>query len=203
LIEDYQAQLDPEGLRCLENVRLSTRRMGQIIEGLLKLSRAARSIIQRDRVDLSALAEEILDCLQGAEADRQAEWTIQAGLQTYGDANLLRIALENLFGNAWKYTTRRPTARIEFGAAPCAEGSCFYVRDNGVGFDMKYAAQIFTAFERLHPSDEFDGNGIGLATVERIIRRHGGAVWAEGVKGQGATFYFTLPETNSPGGINV
>jgi light-regulated signal transduction histidine kinase (bacteriophytochrome) len=144
-------------------------------------------------VDVSALARAIATDLQRCEPTRQAEFVIADGVVAHGDARLLSVVLENLFSNAWKFTARQPQARIEFGSLPQREGSLvFFVRDNGVGFDMAYADKLFRAFQRLPGRTEYPGTGVGLATVQRIIQRHGGRIWADGAVGQGATFYFTL-----------
>ena len=168
--------------------------MGRLIDDLLALSRVTRSEMRRETVNLSALAESVMDELQRAEPQRLVEVAIQPGLQALGDPQLLRIVLVNLLSNARKFAGRQPQPRIEFGAMPDADGvPAYFVRDNGVGFDMAYANKLFGAFQRLHSPSEFPGTGIGLATVQRIVQRHGGQVFAEGVPGQGATFSFTLP----------
>jgi PAS domain S-box-containing protein len=192
LLEDYADELDDEGKDYLSRVRAASQHMGQLIDALLKLSRTTRSEISRENVDLSALAKNIAQELRDSQPERQVEFDIADGLSVDGDAWLLRIALENLLANAWKFTGRQSRALIEFGASEY-EGTCpYFVRDNGAGFDMTYADKLFGAFQRLHRTNEFPGTGIGLATVQRIIHRHGGRVWAEGYPGQGATFYFTL-----------
>jgi light-regulated signal transduction histidine kinase (bacteriophytochrome) len=149
-------------------------------------------------VDLSALATEIMAEIRAADTDRQVTVHIADGLLCVGDQNLLRLALQNMFGNAWKFTAKTPEARIEFGREP--EKGPFYIRDNGAGFDMKYAKNLFSAFQRLHSASEFEGTGIGLATVQRIIHRHGGRIFAEAEPGRGATFYFTV---GPRGGLGV
>jgi PAS domain S-box-containing protein len=192
LLEDYADELDDEGKDYLSRVRAASQHMGQLIDALLKLSRTTRSEISRENVDLSALAKNIAQELRDSQPERQVEFDIADGLSVDGDAWLLRIALENLLANAWKFTGKQSRALIEFGASEY-EGTCpYFVRDNGAGFDMTYADKLFGAFQRLHRTNEFPGTGIGLATVQRIIHRHGGRVWAEGYPGQGATFYFTL-----------
>jgi light-regulated signal transduction histidine kinase (bacteriophytochrome) len=148
--------------------------------------------MQRDRVDLSALAAAVLAQLQRGEPARSVDVSIVPGLVAQGDVHLLRLVLENLLGNAWKFTSTRADGRIEFGQTVVDDRRAYFVRDNGVGFDMAYANKLFGAFQRLHAATEFPGTGIGLATVQRIVHRHGGQVWAEGVVGAGATFYFTL-----------
>lgn len=192
LLEDYAEVLDHEGKDYLSRVRASSQHLGQLIDALLKLSRMTRREIRRESVDLSLTAENIVQVLRISQPDRQAEFVIADGLSVDGDAWLLRIALENLLGNAWKFTGKSLPARIEFGAVEHEGTLAYFVRDNGAGFDMTYADKLFGAFQRLHTIEEFPGTGIGLATVQRIVHRHGGQAWAEGRVGQGATFYFTL-----------
>jgi len=192
LLEDYEDRLDAEGQDYLHRVRASCQRMGQLIDDLLRLSRVTRGEMRREPVDLSALAQEIAVELQETQPERRVEFIIQPGLAADGDARLLRVVLENLLGNAWKFTGKRRQARIEFGLTEAEGRSVYFVSDNGAGFDMAYADRLFGAFQRLHSLAEFRGTGIGLATVQRVIHRHGGHVWAEGAVGQGATFYFTL-----------
>jgi light-regulated signal transduction histidine kinase (bacteriophytochrome) len=168
--------------------------MGQLIDDMLELSRVGRSEMRPTRVDLSVLAERVAAELREADPQRKAEFTIRPGLVAEGDSRLLRVVLTNMLGNAWKFTGRQPVARIEFGATQVDGTSAYYVRDNGVGFDMAYADKLFAPFQRLHARDEFPGTGVGLATVARIVRRHGGRAWAEGAVGKGATFYFTLSD---------
>ncbi len=192
LLEDYAEELDDEGKDYLSRVRMASQRMGQLVDALLKLSRTTRSEVRREKVDLSALAESIAQELRNGQPGRQVEFVIADGLWADGDAWLLRVVLENLLGNAWKFTGKRPRARIEFGASGQEGTAAYFVRDNGAGFDMAYADKLFGPFQRLHRTDEFEGNGIGLATIQRIIHRHGGRVWAEGMPERGATFYFVL-----------
>ncbi len=192
LLEDYADRLDTQGKDYLQRVRVATQRMAQLIDDLLNLSRVSRGVMFRERVDLSALARMIAAELQQMEPERQVEFVIAGGLVGNGDARLLRVVLENLLGNAWKFTKKHPRARIEFGGARHEGKAAYLVRDDGAGFDMAYADELFGAFQRLHAMNEFEGTGIGLATVQRIIHRHGGRVWAEGAVEQGATFYFTL-----------
>ena len=191
LLEDYGTQLDAAGKNALERVRAATQRMGGLIDDLLKLSRVSRSEMRLETVDLSALAAAIARDL-GRAGERKVEIDITPRLVVQGDPRLLRVALENLLGNAWKYTGKRSDARIEFSATDQKGERVFYIRDNGAGFDMRYADKLFGAFQRLHGEAEFEGTGIGLATVQRIIRRHHGRIWAEGKVGEGATFYFTV-----------
>jgi signal transduction histidine kinase len=174
-------------------VRRGAQRMGVLIDELLELSRVSRVALAPTTVDLSALAQEVVAELAASEPQRQVNVEIAPQLNAWGDEELLRIVLANLIGNAWKYTRRQIAAYIEFSRAAERDEAVFYVRDNGAGFDMKYAAQLFRPFQRLHTDSEFEGTGIGLATVERIIRRHGGRIWADAAPDRGATFQFTLP----------
>ena len=193
LLEDYAATLDARGQDYLQRICEATQRMADLIDALLDLSYVTRAELVWETVDLSALARAIATDLQRYEPTRQAEFAIADGLVAHGDARWLGVVLENLFSNAWKFTVKQPQARIEFGSLSQHEGSLvFFVRDNGVGFDMAYADKLFRAFQRLHGRMEYPGTGVGLATVQRIIQRHGGRIWAEGAIGQGATFFFTL-----------
>jgi light-regulated signal transduction histidine kinase (bacteriophytochrome) len=204
LLEDCLDQLDVIGQDYLRRIRSATQRMGELIDDLLTLSRVTRSEMRQEVVDLSQLASRIYTQLQQAHPDRQVECEIQKGLVTHGDRQLLQVVLDNFFNNAWKFTARHPQAKIEFGAIQANpqtnanvqdnEIPVYFVRDDGVGFDMAFVDKLFKPFQRLHGMHEFPGNGIGLATVQRIIHRHGGRVWAEGALNQGATFYFTLAE---------
>jgi light-regulated signal transduction histidine kinase (bacteriophytochrome) len=166
--------------------------MGSLIDDLLALARVTRSEMRRQEVDLSALASEIAVDLRQRDAQRTVEFSIEPRHVVRGDPTLLRLALENLLGNSWKYTSKRAEACIAFGAVMESEERVFFVRDNGAGFDPAYADKLFGPFQRLHGSGEFEGTGVGLATVQRIMRRHGGRVWAKGAVGEGATFFFTL-----------
>jgi signal transduction histidine kinase len=192
LEEDYGPALDAEARRCLERVRGGTRRMGQLIDDLLKLSRVSRGDLAIGPVDLSAEARRILDELAAASPDRSVRTAVAPGLRAAGDPRLLAIALANLLENAWKYTARTPDAEIEFGCSDQEGRPVFRVRDNGAGFDMAYAGKLFQAFQRLHGGQDYEGTGIGLAIVQRIIHRHQGQVWAEAEPDRGATFFFTL-----------
>jgi len=196
LLEDYSDRLDAEGVNFLNNVRKSAQRMGSLIEDLLNLSRVTRSELHTEPASLSDMAAEVITRLREDHPARQVEVRLQPGLQVHGDARLLRLALQNLLENAWKFTARPDgtPARIEFGAQDVNGHRAYFVRDNGAGFDMRYVDNLFKPFSRLHGIDEFEGTGIGLASVKRIIDRHGGAVWAESAPGQGATFWFTLGE---------
>ncbi|MDZ7361326.1 MAG: PAS domain S-box protein [candidate division KSB1 bacterium] len=196
LLEDYGGLLDDQGREYLQRVRVATQRMAQLINDMLNLSRVTRAEMRRESVDLSALARIVAAELQQVAPERCVEFVIAEGITATGDARLLRVVLENLLGNAWKFTGKRPSARIEFGVVhPNGVGDgrpIYFVRDDGAGFDMSYADKMFGAFQRLHDASEFEGTGIGLASVQRIINRHGGRVWAEGEVERGATFYFTL-----------
>jgi len=195
LVEDYADKLDRQAKDYLQRIRAATQRMGQLIDDLLNLSRVARSEIKADHVDLSAVAHAIATELKKTDPGRQVEFVLGEGVTATGDRRLLRIALENLIGNAWKFTAKRPSARIEFGVTGDNGARAYFVRDNGAGFDMAYANKLFGAFQRLHTTMEFNGTGIGLATVQRIIHRHNGRVWAAAKVEQGATFYFTLSDS--------
>jgi len=195
VMEDFPDALPEDAKKNLQRVCTATRRMGELIDDLLKLSRVTRQDMRYKHVDLSATAAGIAGDLRRSAPERDVEFVIAENLHAAGDASLLRATLENLLGNSWKYTSTQPRARIEFGRMQCKGGNAFFVRDDGVGFDMTYASKLFGAFQRLHTAKEFPGTGIGLATVQRIIRRHGGQVWAESELGEGATFYFTLPES--------
>jgi light-regulated signal transduction histidine kinase (bacteriophytochrome) len=168
--------------------------MSRLIEDLLHLSRVGRSEMSRSKVDLSALVQSVAAETQKSEPGREVVWKIGGGIHAQGDQRLLRIAFENLIGNAWKFTAKKPTTIIEFGQERRGDENVFFVRDNGAGFDMTYAEKLFGVFQRLHSASEFPGTGIGLATVHRIVSRHGGRIWAEGEVRNGATFYFTLPD---------
>ncbi len=200
LIEDYGDQLDAAARGYLEIVRSETQRMGQLIDDLLELSRVGRSEVRREPLNLSALADVIVERCRQDQPERPLDVRVQPGLFAWGDARLLEIALTNLFANACKFTMTRPVARIEFGSRTEENPdsnvieTVYFVRDNGVGFDMSYAEKLFAPFQRLHKASEFPGTGIGLATVQRIVHRHRGRIWAEAVPDGGATFYFTLGE---------
>jgi len=192
LLEDYADKLDATAQEHLQRVRRAAQRMAALIDDMLNLSRVTRCELHREKLDLSAMAKLIAAELQEAEPSRHVEFVIESGLTAVGDPQLLHAAMENLFRNSWKYTSGHPTARIEFGSSVEKEKHSFLVRDDGAGFDPRYADRLFGAFQRLHTAKEFPGTGIGLATVQRIIHRHGGEVWAEGAVEKGATFYFTL-----------
>jgi PAS domain S-box-containing protein len=193
LLEDYASQLDPQGKDYLQRISNSSQHMAELIDDLLKLSKVSRMEIDCEPVEISVLVNVCLKELQAREPQRNLETVITPGLVVEGDTALLRIVLENLIDNAWKYTGQEEKAQIEFGLTETDGRNTYYIRDNGVGFDMKYAGKLFTAFQRLHSEQEFAGTGIGLSIVSRIIKRHGGEIWAEGEVGKGACFYFTLP----------
>lgn len=189
LQQRYAEGLDAQARHYLERIRAGTQRMGGLIDDLLRLSRISRAQLEWQPVDLAVVATEIVERLRESEPQREVEVVVADGLWTRGDAHLLRIVLDNLLSNAWKFTSHTAHARIEVGVEA---DRVFFVRDNGAGFDMQYAERLFAPFQRLHDADEFEGNGIGLATVQRIIVRHGGWIQAEGVRGGGATFRFTV-----------
>jgi light-regulated signal transduction histidine kinase (bacteriophytochrome) len=193
LFEDYHDKLDEQGQQYIERVRLEAQRMGHLIDDMLKLSRLTRVEINKEQVNLTALAWNIIGRLKRDTPQRHVEFNVQAGLMAEGDSHLLESALDNLLGNAVKFTGKRADdALVEFGQTELEGQRVFFVRDNGAGFDMAYAQKLFGAFQRMHKASEFPGTGVGLAIVQRIIHRHGGLVWAESKPGHGAVFYFTL-----------
>jgi len=192
VLEDYGDKLGLEGRNQLQRIRDGSQRMGQLIDDLLNLSRVSRSELRCEPVNLSGIAVDVAEQLRERDPQRHVAIRIAADLKADGDPHLLRVALENLLGNAWKYTSKRPQATIEFGLSRENGHSSFFVRDDGVGFDMQYADKLFAPFQRLHRMTEFPGAGVGLATVQRIIQRHGGRVWAQAEVNKGATFHFTL-----------
>jgi light-regulated signal transduction histidine kinase (bacteriophytochrome) len=196
LAEDCTDKLDAMGLDYLQRIRASSQRMSELIDGILSLSRVNRTEFVEEEVNLSTLARSISEQLQRWQPQRSVRFSLQEGLVDRGDVHLLRSVLENLLGNAWKFTRERPVGEIEFGVLPAQTGErrVYFVRDNGAGFDMAYQQKLFGVFQRLHTQQEFEGNGVGLATVQRILRRHGGRIWGEGRVDRGATFYFTLHE---------
>jgi PAS domain S-box-containing protein len=194
LLEDYHEKLEEQGRDYLTRVRTSTRHMTQLIDDLLNLSLVMRAKIRRKKTNLSKLARTISKELQKAEPQREVEFVIPEGVYAHGDPRLLRRVLENLLGNAWKFTANHPRATIEFGATKKGSDTVYFVRDDGAGFDITYANRLFIPFQRLHSTAEFSGSGIGLAIASRIINRHGGRIWAEGQVEKGATFYFTLKQ---------
>jgi hypothetical protein len=192
LLADYAEKLDAQAVHYLGRIRAAGVRMGQLIDDLLQLSRVGRAQLDSRPVDLAALVREIIAELRSDEAGREVDVVCPTEVSVDGDPGLLRIALENLLRNAWKFTRKKPDARIEFGVVRNGTPT-YFVRDDGVGFDPKYARRLFEPFHRLHSEAEFEGTGIGLAIVSRIFSRHGGRIWAESAPGQGATFRFTLP----------
>ena len=192
LLEDYADKLDEKGRDYLSRVRGNAQKMSELIDAMLSLSRLTRGEIRRRTVDLSKVAKNIASELQKRQPERQVEFVIAEGVTADGDPEMLRVVLENLLGNAWKFTGKRSIARVEFGVTLKDGKPVYFVRDDGAGFDMEYVDKLFGAFQRLHRTTEFPGIGIGLATIQRIIHRHGGLTWAEGEVEKGATFYFTL-----------
>jgi signal transduction histidine kinase len=199
LLEDYSEKLDVEGRDSLQRVRFATQRMGELIDDLLNLARVTRTDLRPQKVDFSMVARSIASELQAALPERNVVFQVENGLQAIADPHLIRIALENLLGNAWKFTSKRSAAYIELGTVQNNGTPTYFVRDNGAGFEPAHAGRLFGAFQRLHDSSEFPGTGVGLATVQRIIHRHGGTIRAEGNVEKGATFYFTLWETRHSG----
>ena len=192
LLEEYADKLDPDGQQYLDRVRNAAQRMGNLIDDMLMLSRVTRSEIKREVVDLSALGLQVIEELQKNDPQRQVEVTVMPGMTVIGDRSLLEIVLENLLGNAWKYTGGMDMARIELGSEILENETVYFVQDNGIGFEMQYTNKLFAPFQRLHSSGEFPGTGIGLATVARIIARHNGRIWAEAAPDEGARFRFVL-----------
>ncbi|MBK5293895.1 MAG: response regulator [Acidobacteriia bacterium] len=199
LVEDFADQLPPKAQDYLNRVCAAAGRMGDLIDALLHLGQFGRAELIRRPVDLSNLARAVGGELAANHPALQVEFHVEDGLAAQADAKLMRVVLENLLGNAWKFTARKPDARVEFGVLHKAPGRAYFVRDNGAGFDMAYASRLFTPFQRLHPESEFSGTGIGLATVQRVVARHGGRVWVEAAVGQGATVYFTLDAGTNEG----
>jgi light-regulated signal transduction histidine kinase (bacteriophytochrome) len=193
LIEDAGPALAPEARSHLDRIRAATQRMGRLIDDLIGLSKVTRSGMTSERIDVTDLVEQIVAELRRQTPDRTVDVLIRPGMTATGDPPLVRLAFQNLIENAWKFTSRRPHATIDVGQSRDKDGvPAFYVGDNGAGFDPEYAGKLFGAFQRLHTAAEFPGTGIGLATVQRIVHRHGGHLWAEGETNQGACFYFTL-----------
>jgi signal transduction histidine kinase len=192
LLEDYHDKLDDQGKHYLDRMHNGVKRLAAIIDDLLILSRVSRGEMDKESVDLTAIAQNITDELQRTDTTRNVKFSIATGLSAFGDANLLRLLLENILGNAWKYTSKKQDAIIEMGELEQDGKQVFFVKDNGTGFNMEYVDKIFLPFQRLHSAGQFPGTGIGLATVKRIINRHGGEIWAEGEEEKGATFYFTI-----------
>lgn len=193
LVESCGTNLKEEDTLRLGRIRENAQRMGQLIDDLLRLSRLSRSELNPSMVDLKEVARTIEKELREAEPERSVEFVVSSGGEVQADAGLMRILMENLLRNAWKFTSKHPTARIEFGSFEHEGETVHYVKDDGAGFDMSYAHKLFGVFQRLHHQEEFSGTGIGLATAQRIVHRHGGRIWAEGALEKGATFFFTLP----------
>jgi signal transduction histidine kinase len=200
LLDDYGDKLAGPASEHLARIVGGAKRMGQIIDALLGLARLTRMEPRRESVDLTHLAQKVIEQLRATEPTRSVDFVVADGLVFDGDPQLLRVLLENLLGNAWKFTSKRSQPRIEIGREETGGTSACYIRDNGVGFDMTYVDKLFAPFRRLHSTQDYEGSGIGLATVQRIVRRHGGRVWAEGVENEGATFRFTLSAAPRAGG---
>jgi len=200
LLEEYHEKLDDDGKKHLARIRASAQRMGELIDDLLELARVSRAELRREPVSLSDIAHELVSELRNGERGRAVRCEIQDGLVAKADPRLMRVVLANLLGNAWKFTSKVPQASIAFGAEPRSGNSAYFVRDNGAGFDAAYIDKLFQPFQRLHGESEFPGTGIGLATVQRIVHRHGGRAWAEGSVNGGATFFFTLPSAKAQDG---
>lgn len=192
LLEDYSERLDAQGKQYLGRVRAGVQRMGSLIDDLLDLSRITRSEMRSEKVDLSQIAQSIADELRTTQPERKADFLIRPKIEVKGDPQLMQVALQNLLSNSWKFTSKQPRTCIEFGQIADNGHSVFFVKDNGAGFDPAYSKRLFGAFQRLHSNSDFPGTGIGLATVQRVIHRHGGKVWAESELGHGATFFFTV-----------
>ena len=199
LLDDHAGQLDAKGQEYLHLVRESAQRMGELIDDLLLLSGVGRADLSRYPIDLSGIAGGVAEGLKKKDPDRKVKWCIEDQLWVDADSGLMRVVLDNLLGNAWKFTAKASAARIEVRAEQQEGVTVFFVRDNGAGFNMDYAEKLFSPFQRLHTESEFAGTGIGLATVHRIIDRHGGRIWADSVVDHGATFYFTIPPARSGG----
>jgi light-regulated signal transduction histidine kinase (bacteriophytochrome) len=192
LLKDYGDSLDPRAKDYLQRMRRASERMTSVFDGLQTLFRLTSGEIHRETTDISAMARDIVEEMRAADPERKVDVGIAEGLTVFGDPRLLRILMTNLISNAWKFTSKEAAARVEIGAEIVDGDTRLFVRDNGVGFDMIYAHKLFGAFQRLHSQSDFPGVGIGLATVRRIVNRHGGRAWAEGAVGEGATFYFVL-----------
>lgn len=193
MLEDYTDKLEPEAVGFLDTILVASKNMSQLIDDLLKFSRSGRAVIEKSHVNLSDLANQVSLILRQRDPTRVVHVKITEGITGYADKNLMGVVIDNLLGNAWKYSGKNTTAEIEFGQTEIDGESVYYVRDNGAGFDMDKAGTMFNPFERFHTSDEFPGTGVGLATVRRILEKHDGRIWAESVVGKGSTFYFTLP----------
>ena len=192
LARQYENILDDDGKHLLQRVRQNAEQMAELIDDMLRLSRITRAELHISRVDLTSLVLEILGSLRSEEPDRRMEVDVSPRVKANADERLLRVALENLIGNAWKFTRKTENPRIEFGVEMSGNDPVYFIRDNGVGFSMDYAGKLFGPFQRLHTVEEFPGTGIGLAIVQRIVNRHGGKIWAASKPGEGAVFFFTL-----------
>lgn len=192
LLRDYQSVLDERGCDRLARIRAAAQRMSRLIDDLLNLSRVSRSSKRATRMSLSDIANDVMQELVSLDPDRTAYVRIQSDMQVFADPHLMRVVLANLMGNAWKFTSRKSAAEIEVGRLCQGKETVFFVRDNGAGFDMRFAGKLFGAFQRLHSDAEFSGTGIGLATVQRIIHKHGGRIWAESRPGEETVFYFNI-----------
>jgi light-regulated signal transduction histidine kinase (bacteriophytochrome) len=192
VLEDYSARLDENGRRMLERIRNAAQRMGHLIQSLLDLARVTRQELDRQPVSITNLATTSLGHLMAMSPDRRIDFSVAPGMNAEGDAHLIRVVIDNLIENAWKFTSKTESPRIEVGRTEVDGKPVFFVRDNGAGFDPEHAGKLFRPFQRLHSESEFEGTGIGLATVQRIVNRHGGRVWAEGRPGDGATFFVAL-----------
>jgi light-regulated signal transduction histidine kinase (bacteriophytochrome) len=192
LLQDYGVVLDANGRDYLERISKSAIKIQNLTEDLLSLSKIGRKEMHIEETDISQIATSVLTDLAGTQPERNVSWKVQEGLKATADKGLLEIALSNLLRNSWKFTGKSDRPEIEVGSGIMADQRVFYVRDNGIGFNMKHADKLFTAFQRLHPESEFSGTGIGLAIVERVITRHNGKIWAESQIGSGSTFYFTI-----------
>jgi light-regulated signal transduction histidine kinase (bacteriophytochrome) len=195
ILDQYGAQLDEHACHYLDRIRAGSQKMSELINDLLDLSRINRAALKKESISLTAIARSVIADLQSGEPSRKVAIEIPDGLSAHGDARMATIVLVNLLGNAWKYSAKQPEAKITFGQENQGNETISYVRDNGAGFDMAYAGKLFAPFQRLHHDSEFEGTGIGLATVQRIISRHGGRIWVEAAVNDGATFFFTLGGT--------
>ncbi len=201
ILEDYGARLDTIGREHVQRIAAAAARMNAMIDALLALSRRTARDLERDSFDLSRAAEELADELRASDVRRKVEFRIEPGLRADGDPTLLRLVLQNLLGNGYKFTGQAAQAVVEFGCHVVDGNDVFFVRDNGAGFDMRFAGQLFGLFQRFHSQNDFPGTGVGLATVQRIVRKHGGRIWAESEPGRGACFYFTLPRVAVPNAV--
>jgi light-regulated signal transduction histidine kinase (bacteriophytochrome) len=194
LIDDYGEVLDGDGHDYLDRIRKGAQRMGVLIDHMLLLAQVSRHQLDMSQLNLTAMADEIMADLKQQQPDRTVDIKIEPALEVYGDKALMQVVLENLLGNAWKYTSKTPNAEIKFGLKNPGPNPIYYIKDNGAGFDQKYVENLFKPFQRLHTKESFEGTGVGLATVSRVIGRHGGLIWAEGETEKGACFYFSLPK---------